>query len=105
MSRESFETWYNGKTKNNEGVAYYADIKGRYCFDDIELAWQAWEAQQSRIDELEALIEKIKAPLLEAKDLAMLNVVAARIPESGDFGFIAQDLDYISQELGYKNEH
>lgn len=37
--------------------------------------------------------------LTDARDLAMKNVIAARIPESGDFGAIAQNLDWALEQL------
>jgi hypothetical protein len=44
-------------------------------------------------------LESMKPHLLELKALAMNNTVKARIPECGDFGHIAQDLDYICNLL------
>lgn len=37
--------------------------------------------------------------LLDAKKIAMRNTFAARIPECGDFGGIAQNLAFVCQEL------
>jgi hypothetical protein len=37
--------------------------------------------------------------LKNARDLAMKNTLAARIPECGDFGHIAQDLDYVLNDI------
>lgn len=42
--REMFEKWYNKKTNNNGGVAYYVELWGDYCHEDIQLAWEAWQA-------------------------------------------------------------
>ena len=42
--REMFEKWYNKKTNNNGGVAYYVELWGEYCYEDIQLAWESWQA-------------------------------------------------------------
>lgn len=46
--RAEFEKWYDKTTNCNYGVAYYVDINGRYCFQDIEAAWQAWQAARAQ---------------------------------------------------------
>lgn len=50
------------------------------------------------------LTPDIQRALIESRDLAMRNTVAARIPECGDFGVIAQSLDFIVNELGLSDE-
>lgn len=55
--------------------------------------------QGEQLESLEQKIEHIKPHLLKLKALAMENTVKARIPECGDFGHIAQDLDYICNLL------
>ena len=50
------------------------------------------------------LTPDIQRALIETRDLAMRNTVAARIPECGDFGEIAQNLDFIVNELGLSDE-
>jgi hypothetical protein len=40
--RKEFELWYDAHTRFNYGVAYYFGADGKYCFDDIELAWQSF---------------------------------------------------------------
>ena len=47
---------------------------------------------------------EIRRCLIEARRLAMENTLKARIPECGDFGAIAQDLDFICNEIGVKDE-
>lgn len=42
--------------------------------------------------------------LVDSCNLAMHNAVAARIPECGDFGKIAQSLSYIIQEINVKEK-
>lgn len=58
----------------------------------------------SEISKYGKLTPEIIRALIESRDLAMHNTVAARIPECGDFGVIAQSLDFIINELGLKNE-
>jgi hypothetical protein len=74
----------------------------------IERAWKAGlHADHRAYAELRALYDSFTAPqpaalgekavlqaLKDARDIAMRNVLAARIPESGDFGDIAQHLDW-----------
>lgn len=43
---------------------------------------------------------EIKSALLDAKAVAMKNTIAARIPECGQFGGIAQNLQYVCEQLG-----
>ena len=59
---------------------------------DLKLAKQTIATQQARI-------EVLREPLMAARSLAMKNTMAARIPECGDFGAIAQDLDYVCSQL------
>lgn len=40
--RSEFETWYDAHTKFNWGVAYYFGSDGKYCFADVDLAWQSF---------------------------------------------------------------
>ena len=47
---------------------------------------------------------EIKRALLEAKTIAMKNTIAARIPECGDFGGIAQNLAYACEKLGIESK-
>jgi hypothetical protein len=47
--REEFESWYNEKFNNNDGVAYYVDITGRYCFPDIQRLFEVWQASRAAI--------------------------------------------------------
>lgn len=42
--------------------------------------------------------------LIESRDLAMRNTMTARVPECGDFGAIAQGLDFIVNELELVDE-
>lgn len=46
------------------------------------------------------LSDEMKTALLDAKAVAMKNTIAARIPECGDFGGIAQNLAYVCEQLG-----
>lgn len=46
------------------------------------------------------LSDDVKRALIDARNLAMTNTVKARIPECGDFGAIAQGLDFICDQLG-----
>jgi hypothetical protein len=46
--RDEFERWYDEATNYNDGVAYYVGINDRYCFSDIEIAWQAWQAARTQ---------------------------------------------------------
>lgn len=46
----------------------------------------------------------VRRRLVEARQLAMKNTIEARSPECGDFGFIAQALDFVCNELEIKNE-
>ena len=55
--REEFEKWLDEHTSNNYGVAYYVEIGGKYCFPDIELAWQAWQAAQLATEADEMMAE------------------------------------------------
>jgi hypothetical protein len=48
--RTEFEKWYDEATNHNYGVAYYVDITGKYCFYDVEIAWQAWQAARAQGD-------------------------------------------------------
>lgn len=48
----------------------------------------------------EEFTKEIIEALLDAKSIAMKNVFAARIPECGDFGGIAQNLQYVCEQLG-----
>ena len=60
-------------------------------------------ALQDRIDELEAqrkpLTDEQKAVLRECRDQAMKWTAQGRIPECGAFGAIAQDLDWLFDQL------
>ena len=120
--QEQFEAWVNSlnpgwlldKTKND----------GDYAFPRAYAGWQAWQAaiatQQARnealddyceklryqtvnqdavIANLQARIEVLREPLMAARSLAMKNTMAAKVPECGDFGAIAQDLDYVCSQL------
>lgn len=42
--KEEFERWFDSHTNKNYGVAYYVGIDGKYCFSDIEMAWQSFLA-------------------------------------------------------------
>lgn len=53
----------------------------------------------SEISKYAKLTHEIIRALIESRDLAMHNTMAARIPECGDFGCIAQNLDFIVNEL------
>lgn len=44
--------------------------------------------------------KEIEKCLKDARSTAMINTYNARIPECGDFGDIAQNLDYVCNELG-----
>ena len=46
------------------------------------------------------LSDDVRRALIDARNLAMTNTVKARTPECGDFGAIAQDLDFICDQLG-----
>lgn len=46
------------------------------------------------------ITKEIVNALLDAKSVAMKNTIAARIPECGDFGGIAQNLAYVCEQLG-----
>lgn len=46
-----------------------------------------------RTGQLVAVADDVKAALVRARDTAMHHTLAARIPECGTFGEIAQDLD------------
>ena len=43
--RVAFEIDFDKRTGCNNGVAYYMNIDGRYCFDDIQNQWEAWQAR------------------------------------------------------------
>ncbi len=45
-----------------------------------------------------------KRALVDARNTAMLWTAKARIPECGEFGKIAQDLDWLLDQLGGTNE-
>lgn len=45
------------------------------------------------------MADELMRALIDARDLAMKNTVAARVPECGDFGAIAQNLDWVVAEL------
>ena len=69
--RDDFEKWYDGFTKDNYGISYYVDAEGKYCHDDIELAWQAWQAslQHSKPvpdERLGAMLESVQDALHDA---------------------------------------
>lgn len=51
--------------------------------------------EQLRISELEAQRKQLLGALSRARETAMKYTLAARIPECGYFGEIAQDLDYV----------
>jgi len=53
----------------------------------------------SAISKYAKLTPEIQRALIDARDLAMHQTMAARIPECGDFGAIAQSLDYVVGEL------
>ena len=40
--RSDFEQWFDTHTNNNHGIAYYVGSGDKYCFTDIELAWQSF---------------------------------------------------------------
>ena len=45
--REAFEAFIDKLTINGRKVIeipYYVEITGVYCFDDLEMAWQTWQA-------------------------------------------------------------
>ena len=46
------------------------------------------------------ITKEIIDALLDAKQVAMKNVFAARTPECRDFGGIAQNLQYVCEQLG-----
>ena len=50
------------------------------------------------------LTDEHKVILKECRNQAMRWTLAARIPEAGAFGGIAQDLDYLCAQLGVKND-
>lgn len=63
-----------------------------------------WGVEMSDISKYAKLTPDIQRALIESRDLAMRNTMAARIPECGDFGEIAQNLDFIVNELGLNDE-
>ena len=50
------------------------------------------------------LADEQKAILKECRDRAMEWTMRARIPECGVFSMIAQDLDYLCEQLGEEQE-
>lgn len=52
----------------------------------------------------QSLTDEHKAILNECRNQAMRWTLVARIPECGIFGGIAQDLDYLCEQLGVKDE-
>jgi hypothetical protein len=46
----------------------------------------------------------VVAELVQARSLAMEQVMSARIPECGDFGKIAQGLDWALNEMGIRSD-
>ena len=42
--RSDFEQWFDTHTNNDHGIAYYVGSGDKYCFTDIELAWQSFLA-------------------------------------------------------------
>ena len=79
----TFEEWWKGYTGSDKDKSL---VMGKVY------AQSAWDYQQARI-------EVLREPLMAARSLAMKNTMAARIPECGDFGAIAQDLDYVCSQL------
>lgn len=49
-------------------------------------------------------LDLVMLALSNARDTAMRNCVEARIPECGDFASIAQDLDWVLQEMNKARE-
>lgn len=52
----------------------------------------------------QSLTDEYKAILKECRDKAMDWTVCGRIPECGMFSQIAQDLDYLCEQLGIDND-
>lgn len=55
-------------------------------------------------DDTQSLSDEYKAILKECRDKAMDWTVCGRIPECGMFSQIAQDLDYLCEQLGIDND-
>ncbi|MBE0508171.1 MAG: hypothetical protein IBX50_15890 [Marinospirillum sp.] len=91
------------KKKDKDAVDHSLDTKA--IVDQLRILQRQPEAQanvalNAAIEILESLAnEDVVRCLLDARALAMKNVMAARIPECGDFGAIAQDLDYACRQL------
>ena len=43
--RAAFEMDFDSRTNCNNGVSYYLNIDGKYCFEDIQNQWEAWQAR------------------------------------------------------------
>lgn len=63
-----------------------------------------WGVDMAELSKYAKLTPDIQRALIESRDLAMRNTMAARIPECGDFGAIAQNLDFIVNELELSDE-
>lgn len=55
QTRREFEDWFNARTNNNDGVAYYVEITGEYCYEDIQLLWEAWKEREGDMGDMELI--------------------------------------------------
>ena len=95
-----------GRILENEASDWKAAEEfGGYVLDDElrEEARAALEQEASR-GGWQSLTDEHKAILNECRNQAMRWTLVARIPECGIFGGIAQDLDYLCEQLGVKDE-
>ena len=63
-----------------------------------------WGVDMDKLSKYAKLTPDIQRALIESRDLAMRNTMAAKIPECGYFGAIAQNLDFIVSEFGLSDE-
>jgi hypothetical protein len=89
---------------------YGAEVADAFSLQRIEQLERQNTFNLQRIEQLEAKLKEQSGEseawmqaLIEAHDTAMHNTFAARIPECGIFGEIAQNLSYVLQEIKATN--
>ena len=70
-----------------------AEVLVMECIPEADAAFIVALWNTYRTGQLVAVADDVKAALVRARDTAMHHTLAARIPECGTFGEIAQDLD------------
>jgi len=71
---------------------------------EFGLRMEVYENAPAAPQPAQPLTDEHKAILKECRNQAMRLTLEARIPEAGAFGGIAQDLDYLCEQLGIKND-